>query len=150
MNCDFNFNFVFKWIATKKIHRVGKNWIQESSQNLCLPDSSACYRYASHDALNTKKRYSHVQSKVKVYIENMRREDQERRQISIERHRSEPSKLAEWHTSDANDSSAIDWQLVVEQKNVEVDEMKLRLYEMKSYGDAMNELLNSERLRVRF
>lgn len=107
-------------------------------------------KYASQDALNTKKKYPHVQSKIKVYIDNMRKEDQERRRDKVTHHRSEPSKLAEWNNKpDQLDRSSTDWKLVLEKKNVEYDEMKQRLDEMKSYGDTMHNLLNAERLQVR-
>ncbi len=107
-------------------------------------------KYVSYDALNTKKRYPHVQSKVKTYIDNMRKEDQERRKVKLTRHRSEPSELAEWNASEnLNESNATNWHLVLEKKNLEFDELKSRLNEMKTYGDTMNELLNAERLRVR-
>lgn len=109
-------------------------------------------KYASYDALNTKKRYPHVQSKVKVYIENMKKEDAERRKVIITRHRSEPSELAQWNSTnnvvvEMKDSSN-DWKLLLEKKNVEFDEMKSKLNEMKAYGVTMNELLNNERLWV--
>lgn len=105
-------------------------------------------KYASQDALNTKRRYQHVQSKVKVYIDNMRKEDQERRKGIITRHRSEPSELAEWNKADPLDQSSTDWKLVLEKKTVECNEMKERMHDLKTYGDTMHELLNSERLRV--
>ncbi|XP_037035116.1 protein swallow-like [Bradysia coprophila] len=104
-------------------------------------------KYASQDALNTKRRYQHVQSKVKVYIDNLRKEDEERRRVKITRHRSEPSELAEWNKPDQLDQSSTDWRLVLEKKNVECNEMKERLHDMKTYGDTMHDLLNAERLR---
>lgn len=109
-------------------------------------------KYASYDALNTKKKYHHVQSKVKVYIENLKKEDQERRKTKIAHHRSEPSELADWNKpTDLGvkfNESSIDWKLVLEKKNIEFNEMKSKLNEMKTYGDTMSELLNDERLRV--
>lgn len=78
---------------------------------------------------------------MKLHIENMRKEDQERRRIKITRHRSEPSELAHWNASDMNESNT-HLKLVVE-------EMECKLNEMKTYGDTMNDLLNIERSRVR-
>lgn len=140
----------------KKVHREGgkgnRKLIYSISESVNLFLCRYDLKYASYDALNTKKKYQHVQSKVKVYIENMRKEDQERRKIRIAHHRSEPSELADWHKPDdigvkLNESS-IDWKLVLEKKNIEFNEMKSKLNEMKTYGDTMNELLNAERLRV--
>lgn len=84
----------------------------------------------------------------------MRKEDEERRKVRITRHRSEPSELAEWNSpnnlvSKMNESST-DWKLVLEKKNIEFDELKSKLNEMKTYGDTMNGLLNAERLRVSY
>lgn len=109
-------------------------------------------KYASYDALNTKKRYPHVQSKVKIYIENLKKEDQERRKVQITRHRSEPSALSHWNSP--NDvvinleESCTDWKSVLDKKKFEFDEMKSKLDEMKIYGDTMNALLKAERSKV--
>ncbi|KAJ6640887.1 hypothetical protein Bhyg_05820 [Pseudolycoriella hygida] len=115
-------------------------------------------KYASHDALNTKKRYPHVQSKVKIYIENLKKEDQERRQKTLIRHRSEPCQLSVCKSPDdylsSLNGSGNDWKSVLEKKSLEFDELKSKLNEMKEYGDtmkeygdAMKELLSNERSR---
>lgn len=109
-------------------------------------------RYASHDALNTKRKYSHVQSKVKVYIDNIKKEDREKRKIRITRHRSEPSQLAEWCASDDHyarvDESSSDWKLVRFELEKELKELKSQVNDMKIYGDTMSQLLSNERLNV--
>lgn len=93
-----------------------------------------------------------MQSKVKIYIENLKKEDQERRKVHITRHRSEPSELAQWNSPDdvvVNlEESSTDWKSVLDKKNFEFDEMKSKLDEMKMYGDTMNALLKAERSRV--
>lgn len=109
-------------------------------------------RYASHDALNTKRKFSHVQSKVKVYIDNIRKEDRERRKIKITRHRSEPSELAEWREPVDNyvklDDTSTDWKLVRYELEKQLKDLKSQVNEMKIYGDTMSQLLSNERFNV--
>lgn len=104
-------------------------------------------KYASNDALNTKRKYSHVQSKVKVYIDKLKKEDLESRKRRITRHRSEPSELAVWKAPDDNNvkfNDYTDWKLVQQ----EMVEMKSRMNELQSYGDTMSQLLSNERSKV--
>lgn len=89
-----------------------------------------------------------------MYIDNLKKEDEERRKSRITRHRSEPSVLAEWNSPGIgavkmlNESSTDNLKSLLEKKNQEVDELKSRLEEMKIYGDTINDLLNTERSRV--
>lgn len=88
---------------------------------------------------------------MKAYIENLRKEDLEKHRARIRRHRSEPSELAKWGPPDDTvkfDDSCTDWKLVLQNKDQEFNELKMKMNDMQIYGDTMNKLLSNERLRV--